>query len=451
MKTYEDDIIASLTKAVRGIVEDVKYPHDMYKGDDVKTAKDAKEHKALADDGYTHEKPVDEVAEPKAKGEKEFKDKHKVKKSGEKEDGSVVKEAKAPTDKDIDSILKTMDDFEDGVQTLDDKFGLSRSKAQNLLVARQRFHKKKKTNEDLDEAAEFIEEAIGNNDILVKKEPARLDPTKLIPSFQYKPASILSALKKAASDNTKPALQGAYIDDESIVHKKSSKTMANFKLGGTFKQLLSDIETWAGKNAALLVPKGAKPTIDRSTDTRVVITATNDQATTIKKAVHNAKAKTMVRIMKRKDGSKVYIDTIDKESLDTAIKTVEKILTQNESLDESADKKLVKKAVETALNMGGDMTGAVKKIEKMMKGLSKDKEVAAALQLANESIVVDDAMLDEAIQMNSLLEDKAKYKAFFDKALKKFGVDSPADLKGDKKKEFFDWVDANYEAENEED
>ena len=39
MKTYEDDIIASLTKAVRGIVEDVKYPHDMYKGDDVKLLK----------------------------------------------------------------------------------------------------------------------------------------------------------------------------------------------------------------------------------------------------------------------------------------------------------------------------------------------------------------------------------------------------------------------------
>ena len=126
-------------------------------------------------------------------------------------------------------------------------------------------------------------------------------------------------------------------------------------------------------------------------------------------------------------------------------------MNESAELDEAADKKLVKKAVETALKMGGNMTGAVKKIEKMMKGLSKDKEVAAALQLANESIVVDDAMLDEAIQMNSLLEDKAKYKAFFDKALKKFGVDSPADLKGDKKKEFFDWVDANYEAENEED
>ena len=35
-----------------------------------------------------------EVAEPEPKGEKEFKDKHKVKKSGEKEDGTVMKEAK---------------------------------------------------------------------------------------------------------------------------------------------------------------------------------------------------------------------------------------------------------------------------------------------------------------------------------------------------------------------
>ena len=120
-----------------------------------------------------------------------------------------------------------------------------------------------------------------------------------------------------------------------------------------------------------------------------------------------------------------------------------------EDLDEAVDKKLVKKAVETALKMGGNMTGAVKKIEKMMKGLSKDKEVAAALQLANEE--VSEAVLDDAHAMNTLLEDKAKYKAFFNKALKKFGVKSPGELEGDKKKEFFDYVDAGYEADNEED
>lgn len=44
-----------------------------------------------------------------------------------------------------------------------------------------------------------------------------------------------------------------------------------------------------------------------------------------------------------------------------------------------------------------------------------------------------------------------KYKKFFDSALKKFGVKSPAELEGAKKKEFFDYVDANYEADNEED
>jgi hypothetical protein len=58
----------------------------------------------------------------------------------------------------------------------------------------------------------------------------------------------------------------------------------------------------------------------------------------------------------------------------------------------------------------------------------------------------DEEDLDEA-ESNK----QKKYKAFFDKALKKFGVDSPAELKGDKKKEFFDYVDANYEADNESD
>jgi hypothetical protein len=46
-------------------------------------------------------------------------------------------------------------------------------------------------------------------------------------------------------------------------------------------------------------------------------------------------------------------------------------------------------------------------------------------------------------------EKQKKYQAFFAKALKKFGVKSPAELEGDKKKEFFDYIDANYEAEDE--
>ena len=49
-------------------------------------------------------------------------------------------------------------------------------------------------------------------------------------------------------------------------------------------------------------------------------------------------------------------------------------------------------------------------------------------------------------------EEKTEYQKFFDSALDKFGVDSPADFKDEeKKKEFFDYVDANYKADNETD
>ena len=54
----------------------------------------------------------------------------------------------------------------------------------------------------------------------------------------------------------------------------------------------------------------------------------------------------------------------------------------------------------------------------------------------------------EAIEEKS--GDKEAYQKFFNSALKKFGVKSPAELKGDKKKEFFDYVDKNWTGESEE-
>lgn len=106
-------------------------------------------------------------------------------------------------------------------------------------------------------------------------------------------------------------------------------------------------------------------------------------------------------------------------------------------------KSLLKKASDIALSMGGNMTGAVKKIEKLKKGLSDDPEVKAALQLANEEF--------EANEVQEMSK-KEKYQKVFQAALKKFGVKSPGELEGDKKKEFFDYVDAQYDAgENETD
>ena len=48
--------------------------------------------------------------------------------------------------------------------------------------------------------------------------------------------------------------------------------------------------------------------------------------------------------------------------------------------------------------------------------------------------------------------NEGDYEAFFQSALKKFGVKSPDELGDDeKKKKFFNYVDANYKAKNEKD
>ena len=49
---------------------------------------------------------------------------------------------------------------------------------------------------------------------------------------------------------------------------------------------------------------------------------------------------------------------------------------------------LVSAAVKIALDMGGNMTGAYKKIEKMKRGLGDDPIVKDALRMANEEATI---------------------------------------------------------------
>jgi hypothetical protein len=56
--------------------------------------------------------------------------------------------------------------------------------------------------------------------------------------------------------------------------------------------------------------------------------------------------------------------------------------------------------------------------------------------------------LNEAKIAQRLREDSA-YKDFFKATMKKFGVESPKELTGAKKKEFFNYVDKNYKAKSE--
>ena len=59
---------------------------------------------------------------------------------------------------------------------------------------------------------------------------------------------------------------------------------------------------------------------------------------------------------------------------------------KNPKAKQAARDPMVKKAIELALDLGGNQTLAVKEIEKMKKGLSKNSAVASALRTANEEM-----------------------------------------------------------------
>lgn len=194
---FNDDITKSIASTVRNVLEgkpavkkeEVKYPHDMFhpKTGEKEVANNEAEHKALSDKGYTHEK--NEVAQPQKpsgklgqdSGEKDFADKHKGKKVGEKEDGTVVKEALGFKEK------KLVRDLEKAIEKTGDLIGkISKdiedsdsyqelSQGQNALEYGIR-HLEDDLDESVNESTITIDEAkidvdyIGDNDLSKKLE-----------------------------------------------------------------------------------------------------------------------------------------------------------------------------------------------------------------------------------------------------------------------------------------
>jgi hypothetical protein len=66
--------------------------------------------------------------------------------------------------------------------------------------------------------------------------------------------------------------------------------------------------------------------------------------------------------------------------------TISKVKRTKKIASEGFSSSLVKKAIGIAKKMSGNMTGAVKLIDKIKRGLSDDPKVSAALQAANESV-----------------------------------------------------------------
>ena len=79
---------------------------------------------------------------------------------------------------------------------------------------------------------------------------------------------------------------------------------------------------------------------------------------------------------------------------------------------------------------------------------AREKRESAPKVKKEESIL---QMWEKSAKQNEASGDKEAYQKFFNKALKKFGINSPADLKSDEeKKKFYDYIDKNWTADHEE-
>jgi len=118
--------------------------------------------------------------------------------------------------------------------------------------------------------------------------------------------------------------------------------------------------------------------------------------------------------------------------------------------------KIRNEEVEVAESDGYEVDLAAKKIQHKWKRMSKAEKVRFLDKmdvLAGKTKVSDSDLEDILSDYGLYMEatgDKEAYQKFFQSALKKFGVKSPAELKGEKKKEFFDYVDKNWTGDHEE-
>ena len=99
--------------------------------------------------------------------------------------------------------------------------------------------------------------------------------------------------------------------------------------------------------------------------------------------------------------------------------------------------------------MTTNLTQIVDAISNKQFNAAQDMLSDAIQEKLSDSLIArkDEVALDFGQEVTNEEKD---YDAFFQKAMKKFGISSPADLKTDeKKKEFFNYIDDNFKAKNE--
>jgi len=100
----------------------------------------------------------------------------------------------------------------------------------------------------------------------------------------------------------------------------------------------------------------------------------------------------------------------------------------------------------------GKVAQEANSLQERMSGLYEDMgNILGRYYDIGEMHDVDDEDKESNEGKDMMFKEDDGYKEFFDKAMKKFGIKSPKDLKPEDKDDFFNYVDRNYKAKKETD
>jgi len=100
----------------------------------------------------------------------------------------------------------------------------------------------------------------------------------------------------------------------------------------------------------------------------------------------------------------------------------------------------------------GKVSQEANSLQERMSGLYEDMgNILGRYYDIGEMHDVDDEDKESNEGKDMMFREDDGYKEFFDKAMKKFGIKSPKDLKPEDKDDFFNYVDRNYKAKKETD
>ena len=399
-RLFNDDITQSIAATVQDVLEGkpaVKKeaeefkPHMMYDPNTGKGYKAEKpeDHERMAKLGYVHEKPkkVNEVEEPNKpsgklgqdSGERNFKKAHTIKKSGEKEDGTVVKEETLLEALNQKKLLKVAKDLEKSIKKTGD---LAReiTKHEELEMSGEAYGEIGKGQEMMDYGIRYLESDL--KDYFKKNESVNESTI----AEAYNKSKELARIKKIDKLAQQIGKEIKSFPDEITDEETDDKDLAQAYYD--MNKGLGDLEYGIGDYEYAL--KNLDESVNESTITL--------------------------------DEAKIDVDYIGDKDLTKKLEKKFKIKIKNTG------------------NTTADVSGTNANLIKFLK--------SDAYLMDEDEIEELFPELMESVEEES--EKQAAYKKVFNMALKKFGVKGIGELDAEKKKEFFNFVDKNYEAKAEE-